>query len=220
MNDFYSEIKSFEQRKGITLVAVSKTKPNEQILEFYNAGQRIFGENKVQEMTTKYEELPKDIKWHMIGHLQSNKVKYLAPYVSLIHSVDRLSLMKTIQKEAHKVDRIIDILIQVKIAMEDTKMGSSFEEATNLIEAYLSGNYPNIRCVGLMGMASFVDDHSIVREEFRSLKNYFDTLKSGPMKEISHFKEISMGMSGDYQIAVEEGATIIRVGSKLFGARE
>lgn len=216
---FLKEIKQYEQEKEITLVAVSKTKPNEDIQACYDFGQRIFGENKVQELVSKHESLPSDIQWHMIGHLQTNKVKYIASFVDLVHSVDRLSLLDTLQKEAHKADRMIDFLLQVKIATEHTKMGASDQDALDLIDHYLQGHYPNVRCVGVMGMASFVQDESVVRSEFRHLRLLFERLKNNQFANIRHFQEVSMGMSGDYEIAVEEGATIIRVGSKIFGNR-
>lgn len=206
--------------EGVTLVAVSKTHPSEKVMEAYNAGQRIFGENKVQELVGKYETMPKDIEWHLIGHLQTNKVKYIAPFVSLIHSVDSLKLLQAIDKEAQKVNRVIDSLLQVHIAEEETKFGFSFDE---VYEALNSADYcrlHNVNVVGLMGMATFTDNTNQVRKEFRSLKGLFDKLKEQYFSENDNFKVLSMGMSGDYKIAVEEGSTMVRVGSSIFGARD
>ncbi|HPD94638.1 MAG TPA: YggS family pyridoxal phosphate-dependent enzyme [Tenuifilaceae bacterium] len=206
--------------EGVTLVAVSKTHPSEKVMEAYNAGQRIFGENKVQELVGKYETMPKDIEWHLIGHLQTNKVKYIAPFVSLIHSVDSLKLLQAIDKEAQKVNRVIDCLLQVHIAEEETKFGFSFDE---VYEALNSADYRqlhNVNVVGLMGMATFTDNTNQVRKEFRSLKGLFDKLKEQYFSENDNFKVLSMGMSGDYKIAVEEGSTMVRVGSSIFGARD
>ena len=207
------------QGSGCRLIAVSKTKPNELILEAYEGGQRVFGENKVQELVGKYESLPKDIEWHMIGHLQSNKVKYIAPFVHLIHSVDSLKLLKEINKQGLKNDRVIDCLLQVYIADEDTKFGLSKEELTELIDSEIFQSFGNIRITGLMGMATNTSDQIQIRNEFGSLKNLFDSLKSQVSKPNIDLSEISMGMSGDYQIAVEEGSTLVRVGSAIFGAR-
>lgn len=203
----------------VTLVAVSKTKPLSALQEVYDAGQRIFGENKVQEMTDKFEQLPKDIQWHLIGHLQTNKVKYIAPYVSLIHSVDSLKLLSEINKEAKKNNRIIDCLLQFHIAEEETKFGLSLEEAKEILESREFVEMQNISIVGIMGMASFTDNNEIVRHEFRVLESYFQILKSHFFKYNPDFKEISMGMSGDYGIAIEEGSTLVRVGSSIFGSR-
>jgi pyridoxal phosphate enzyme (YggS family) len=202
-----------------TLVAVSKTKPNEKILELYKEGQRIFGENRVQELVEKYETLPKDIRWHLIGHLQTNKVKYIAPFVSLIHSVDSLKLLKEINKQAKKNDRIIDVLLQFHIATETSKFGLDFQESKELLKTTEYQNFENIRVIGVMGMASFVDDESQVRKEFQSLKAIFEQLKKVFFEQEGSFSEISMGMSGDYKIAIEEGSTMVRIGSLLFGAR-
>ncbi len=204
---------------SVSLVAVSKTKPIDSILEVYNQGQRIFGENKVQEMTSKYEVLPKDIKWHLIGHLQTNKVKYIAPFVSLIHSVDSLKLLKEINKEAKKNNRIIDCLLQFHIAQEETKFGLNIDEAKDILESNEFIEMENVSIVGVMGMASFSDNIEQVRDEFRILENSFQILKSHYFKFNDNFKEISMGMSGDYLIAIEEGSTLVRVGSLIFGNR-
>ncbi|MBI1837498.1 MAG: YggS family pyridoxal phosphate-dependent enzyme [Flavobacteriia bacterium] len=203
----------------VTLVAVSKTKPISDIQEVYDAGQRHFGENKVQEMTEKWEVLPKEIKWHLIGHLQTNKVKYIAPYVHLIHSVDSFKLLKEIDKEAKKNNRIIDCLLQFHVAQEETKFGLDFEEAKELIENPAFIDLHNVHIVGVMGMASFTDNENIVRKEFQQLENYFQLIKSYYFTFNDDFKEISMGMSGDYQLAIEEGSTMVRVGSSIFGTR-
>jgi PLP dependent protein len=203
----------------VTLIAVSKTKPVSDLMEAYEAGQRHFGENKVQEMCDKQAEMPGDIHWHLIGHLQSNKVKYIAPFVHLIHSVDSLKLLAEINKEAQKNNRTIDCLLQLYIASEETKFGLSFEEARDLLSDEAFHQMRNVRIVGVMGMASFVDDQEQIREEFQSLYNYFLVLKSHFFKFNPDFKEISMGMSGDYQLAIEEGSTMVRVGSSIFGGR-
>ena len=203
----------------VTLVAVSKTKPVSDLQEVYDAGQRVFGENKVQEMTEKYEILPKDIQWHLIGHLQTNKVKYIAPFVSLIHSVDSMKLLNEINKEAKKNNRVIDCLLQFHIAEEETKFGLSIEEAKELLESKEFVEMQNISIVGIMGMASFTENIETVRHEFRVLESYFQILKSHFFKFNHDFKEISMGMSGDYLLAIEEGSTIVRVGSSIFGTR-
>ena len=202
-----------------TLVAVSKTKPLEAISELYSYGQRHFGENKVQELVEKQEALPKDIKWHLIGHLQTNKVKYVAPFVHLIHAVDSLKLLKEINKEALKNDRIISCLLQFHVAQEDTKFGFNFEEAKELLESKTFVEMRNISIAGVMGMASFVDNTEQIRSEFQTLEGYFNILKSHFFKFNDNFKEISMGMSGDYKIAIEEGSTMVRVGSAIFGSR-
>ncbi|MDQ3108862.1 MAG: YggS family pyridoxal phosphate-dependent enzyme [Bacteroidota bacterium] len=198
-----------------TLIAVSKTKSNEAILEAYNAGQRDFGENRVQELVPKYEALPKDIRWHVIGHLQTNKVKFIAPFVHLIHSVDTEKLLAEINKEAGKCKRIIPVLLQIFIAQEETKFGFSFEEAEELLKASPEIKYPNIRIEGLMGMATNTEDENQVRNEFSSLKNFLN--KQEPSS--SKLKILSMGMSSDWKIAVTEGSTMIRVGSAVFGER-
>lgn len=203
----------------VTLVAVTKTKPVRDIQEAYDAGQRDFGENKVQEMVDKYLQLPKDIKWHLIGHLQSNKVKYIAPFVSLIHSVDSLKLLKEINKEAIKHNRVIDCLLQFYIAQEETKFGLSIDEACMLLKSPEFKSLRNVRLVGVMGMASFTDDPKKIQLEFRTLFTYFSHIKGDFYKGEKSFKEISMGMSGDYQIAISEGSTMIRVGSSIFNER-
>ncbi len=199
----------------VTLVAVSKTKPVEDLKVAYDAGQRVFGENKVQEMTQKWEVLPKDIEWHMIGHVQRNKVKYMAPYVSLIHGVDSFRLLKEIDKQGKNHDRIIPCLLQMHIAEESTKFGLDTEELQDLVASDEFKSLQNIVIQGLMGMATFTDDQEQIKKEFKSLKATFDALK-GQLPKIS---VLSMGMSGDYQLAIEEGSTMVRIGSSIFGAR-
>jgi pyridoxal phosphate enzyme (YggS family) len=205
--------------KDCTLIAVSKTHPSETLLQAYESGQRIFGENKVQELATKYEGLPKDIKWHLIGHLQSNKVKYIAPFVYLIHSIDSLKLLQEVNKQGNKCGRIISCLLQVHIAQEETKFGFSPEEVEILLKSPELAELKSIRVEGLMGMASFTENQAQVRNEFRSLKALFDKLKSHPLPANVQMTELSMGMSGDYQLAIEEGSTMVRVGSAIFGPR-
>jgi hypothetical protein len=185
----------------------------------YQAGQRHFGENKVQELTEKSEQLPKDIHWHMIGHLQSNKVKFIAPFVHLIHTVDSLKLLIEINKQAQKNDRVISCLLQFYIAQEETKFGLNLEEAEELLTSNEFLSLKNIQIAGVMGMASFVDDQDQIRKEFQHLKSIFEAIKNEHFKTNLDFKEISMGMSGDYKIAIEEGSTLIRVGSSIFGGR-
>lgn len=203
----------------VTLVAVSKTKPNEAILEAYETGHRIFGENRVQELTDKYEALPKDIEWHMIGNLQTNKVKYIAPFVSLIHGVDSFKLLKEINKRAKNEERVIDVLIQFHIAQEDTKSGFTFEEAKEMFESNDFVDLENVNIRGVMGMATFTDNKEKVQDEFRTLNNYFEVFRSHYFKFNDNFSVISMGMSGDYEIAIEEGSNMVRIGSTIFGER-
>lgn len=203
----------------VTLVAVSKTKPNEMIMEAYDAGQRVFGENRVQELVDKEAVLPKDIEWHMIGHLQRNKVKYIAPFVHLIHGVDSERLLKEINKQAKKQERIQNVLLQFHIAQESSKFGFDRKEALELLASDEFKNLENIRVCGVMGMATFTSDQRQVREEFHELKKIYDELKSDFFADDKHYKEISMGMSGDYEIAIEQGSTMIRVGSSIFGSR-
>lgn len=199
---------------NVTLVAVSKTKPISDLMEAYETGQRIFGENKVQEMTEKWEEMPKDIAWHMIGHVQTNKVKYMAPYVSLVHAVDRLKLLKEINKQALANDRVIDVLIQVKIAREDSKFGMPVKDVINFFTNNLGENYSNVNVKGLMGMATFTDDQEQIAAEFELLEGLFLRFQ-----ESKNLTILSSGMSGDYALAIEHGSTMIRVGSSIFGAR-
>lgn len=196
---------------NVQLVAVSKTKPNSDILEAYNSGQRIFGENKVQELAAKFEELPKDIQWHMIGHLQSNKVKYIAPFISLIHGVDSLKLLKEIDKRAAQNNRIIDCLLQVHIAQENTKFGFGINEVISALEE--ANNFENIKIKGLMGMATFTNNEDQILQEFESLEKLFNSIKN---EEIN---TLSIGMSGDYKLAIKKGSTMVRVGSAIFGNR-
>lgn len=203
----------------VKLIAVSKTHPVSVIMEAYRAGHKIFGENRVQELLAKYNEMPKDIEWHLIGHLQTNKVKYIAPFVSLIHSVDSLKLLSVINKEAQKCDRVIDCLLQVYIASEETKFGLSADELHELLQSPELDQLQNVRICGLMGMATFTDNLQQVRTEFRFLKNLFEEVKQKYFKDKPWFKELSMGMSSDYQIAVEEGSTMVRIGSNIFGHR-
>ncbi len=205
--------------KGVMLVAVSKTKPVEAILDIYNSGHKIFGENRVQEIVVKQEQLPNDIEWHLIGHLQTNKVKYIAPFVHLIHSIDSLKLLKEVNKQALKNNRVIDCLLQMHIAEEETKYGLNKKEAEELLTSPLFHEMENIRITGLMGMATFTYNEDQVRQEFKNLKDIFESLKSRFFKNEDAFKEISMGMSGDYKIAIEEGSTMVRIGSLIFGAR-
>jgi len=201
--------------KNITLVAVSKTKPVELLNEAYNQGQRIFGENKVQEMVDKFEKMPKDIKWHMIGHLQTNKVKYIASFVSLIHGVDSLKLLREINKQATKHNRVIDCLIQIKIASEDTKFGMILNDLQLLLKSDEFKNLDNIRIKGLMGMASFTTDNLQIESEFKYLKSIFDQIK----KKYSDIEILSMGMSNDYKLATKYGSNMVRIGSHIFGSR-
>ncbi|NYJ27084.1 YggS family pyridoxal phosphate-dependent enzyme [Allomuricauda sp. ARW1Y1] len=204
-----------ELPEGVTLVAVSKTKPNEDILEAYEAGQRIFGENKVQEMVQKWEDLPKDIEWHMIGHVQRNKVKYMAEFVSLIHGVDSPRLLKEINKQAKKHNRVIPCLLQIHIAEEDTKFGLDEKELNELVDSDEFKTMEHIKIVGLMGMATFTEDMNQVHREFAQLKSLYDHLKA----KLTDINILSMGMSGDYTVAIEEGSTMVRIGSSIFGAR-
>ncbi|MGG7034257.1 MAG: YggS family pyridoxal phosphate-dependent enzyme [Flavobacterium sp.] len=204
--------------ENVTLVAVSKTKPVSDLMEAYNAGQRIFGENKIQEMTEKWEQMPKDIQWHMIGHVQTNKVKFMAPFVSLIHGVDSLKLLEEINKQALKNNRIIDCLLQIYIAEEESKFGLNEQELDELLSSENFRQMKNIRIVGLMGMATFTDNQSQIKKEFIHLKTVFDKLKSQQTVNCE-LQTLSMGMSGDYQIAIECGSDTVRIGSSIFGGR-
>lgn len=205
--------------EDVELVAVTKTKPDELILEAYESGHRDFGENKVQELTAKFERLPKDIKWHLIGHLQRNKVKYIASFVHLIHAVDSLKLLKEINKQAEKHDRVISCLLQIKIAKEDSKFGMTAEEAGHIIVSESLSELSNIKIAGLMGMATFTSDEKVVRSEFEYLRSTFKKLQPYNSTNVD-LKILSMGMSGDYEIAIECGSNMIRVGSKIFGERQ
>ncbi|MFH6989888.1 YggS family pyridoxal phosphate-dependent enzyme [Flavobacterium collinsii] len=202
----------------VTLVAVSKTKPVSDLIQAYDAGQRIFGENKIQEMVDKYEQMPKDIQWHMIGHVQSNKVKFMAPFVSLIHGVDSLKLLQEINKQALKNDRIIDCLLQIHIAEEESKFGLDENELNELLSSPEFKEMKNIRILGLMGMATFTEDQNQIKKEFTHLKSIFDSIKE-LNKENCNLTTVSMGMSGDYQLAIECGSTMVRIGSSIFGGR-
>ncbi|MDP5106766.1 MAG: YggS family pyridoxal phosphate-dependent enzyme [Polaribacter sp.] len=205
--------------ENVTLVAVSKTKPIEDLQEAYDAGQRIFGENKIQEMVDKYDALPKDIQWQMIGHLQSNKVKYMAHFVDLIHGVDKLKTLVEINKQAKKHNRIINCLLQARIAKEDTKFGLTFDEIEAVLSSEKITELQNIKIVGFMGMATFTDDELQLSEEFSSLKNFFEAQKAKTVLKNCNLEILSMGMSGDYQLAIKNGSTMIRVGSSIFGNR-
>ncbi len=209
-----------EINSNVKLVAVSKTKPVSRIMEAYNSGHRIFGENKAQEIISKHPELPEDIEWHFIGHLQSNKVKYLALFISYIHSIDSLKLLKEVNKQALKNNRTINCLLQFHIATESTKYGMDYEEANLLLDSVEFKQLNNIKICGVMGMATFTNDTNLIRTEFKNLKSIFDKLKSNYFHKNPEFKEISMGMSDDYKIAIEEGSTIVRVGSAIFGERQ
>ncbi len=202
----------------VTLIAVTKTHPIEKLMEVYTAGHKVFGENKVQELCDKYEALPKDIEWHLIGHLQSNKVKYIAPFVSLIHSVDSIKLLQEINKQAAKNNRTINCLLQIYIANEDTKFGLSFSEAKQLIDSNEFKQLSNIKIIGLMGMATNTEDTNQIRVEFKLLKTFFDSLKNNSTANFE-LSILSMGMSSDYKMAIEEGSTMVRVGSSIFGER-
>jgi pyridoxal phosphate enzyme (YggS family) len=210
-------------KKGIPshvqLIAVSKTKPEIDILEAYNSGQRVFGENKAQEMNEKYQNLPKDIEWHFIGHLQTNKIKYISPFVTLIHSVDSVRLLSAIDKEGKKNNRIIDCLLQFYIATEESKFGFDLKEANSLLSSDEYKSMTNIRIAGVMGMATNTENEELIRNEFKQLAENFRNIKINYFKNDNSFKEISMGMSGDYQIAIEEGSSMVRIGSSIFGER-
>jgi len=204
---------------NVKLIAVSKTKPIEVLQEAYNAGQRVFGENNVQELVEKQEQLPKDIEWHLIGHLQTNKVKYIAPFISLIHSVDSLKLLQEIDKQAAKNKRVIDCLLQIYIADEETKFGLGFDEAIELLRSEEFAALQHVRIVGLMGIATNTDNEKQLKDEFYELHTFFDGIKSSFFRKEDSFKELSIGMSADYKIAIEQGSTMIRVGSLIFGQR-
>lgn len=212
----FEELSDFLSKHNCQLVAVSKTKPIEAILELYNKGQRIFGENRVQELVEKQKLLPDDIQWHLIGHLQKNKVKHIASFVSMIHSIDNISLLKLVDKKAKESDRNIDILLQIKIARETEKYGFEINE---LLDTLRPDEYPNLNFKGVMGMATFTEDEAIVRSEFKILASHRNMLKEKLFPHNDEFQELSMGMSGDYKIAIEEGSTMVRIGSLLFGNR-
>lgn len=218
INDNLLKVKS-SLPPHVTLVAVSKTKPVADLMEAYNAGQRIFGENKVQEMTEKWEQMPKDIEWHMIGHVQTNKVKYMAPYVSLVHGVDSLKLLAEINRQAAKHQRVISCLLQIHIAEEDTKFGLDEAELDALLKSEDFREMQNIKISGLMGMATFTDDQVQIRKEFTYLKAVFERLGQQPPTFNFQLSTLSMGMSGDYQIAINCGSNMVRIGSSIFGSR-
>lgn len=217
--DNLKQYKNEVESGGVTLIAVSKTQPIEIVQEAYTAGQRIFGENHVQEMVDKHVELPKDIEWHLIGHLQTNKVKYIAPFVTLIHGVDSLKLLIEIDKQAAKNKRVIDCLLQVYIAEEDTKFGLGFDEVIEILRSEEYQNLKNIRVVGLMGIATNTKNEKQITLEFKELKVFFEGIKVSFFDKESSFKEISTGMSADYKIAISEGSTMVRIGSSIFGKR-
>lgn len=205
--------------EGVRLIAVSKFHPVEAVMEAYNAGQRLFGENKVQEMTAKHEVLPKDIEWHFIGHLQTNKVKYIAPYVTMIHSIDSLHLLTEVNRQAEKANRVIDVLLQIHIAHEETKFGMTFDECRELLNKGSWKTLTHVRICGLMGMATFTDDMEQVEREFVSLQAFLEELKNSWFTGDATFKELSMGMTDDYPIAVRHGSTFVRIGTLIFGER-
>lgn len=213
------KIKKETDSLKVQLVAVSKTKSIDEIKEAYDTGQRDFGENQVQELMDKQAALPKDIRWHMIGHLQSNKVKYIAPFISLVHSVDSLKVLQEIDRQALKNDRVIDCLLQIHIADEDTKFGLDYDEVIELLRSEEYSLLKNIRIVGLMGIATNTDNEGMIKEEFYELKTLFNGIKASFFRKEESFKEISMGMSSDYKIAIEQGSTIVRLGSTIFGTR-
>ncbi|MCQ2319525.1 MAG: YggS family pyridoxal phosphate-dependent enzyme [Bacteroidales bacterium] len=204
---------------GVLLVAVSKTKPVDDLMEAYEAGQRVFGENHALEMRDKHEALPNDIDWHFIGHLQTNKIKYIIPFVRLIHSIDTFNLLQAVNKEAVKNNRVVDCLLQFHVAEEETKFGLSLEEAEEILNSDVFKELKNVRICGIMGMATNTDNQVQIRKEFHHLKEIFGTLKQKYFTDCEYFKEISMGMSHDYRLAIEEGSTMVRVGSMIFGAR-
>lgn len=216
LRPYLRELAAYDAR----LVAVSKTHAPERILELYEQGQRDFGENRVQELTEKYEALPQDIRWHFIGHLQTNKVKYIASFVHLLHAGDSARLLAEVDKQAARQDRVIDCLLQFKIAEEETKYGLEWDEAVAFLESPAYAQMQHLRLVGVMGMATFTYDMERVRREFRQLRQYFDRLRTHYFADSDHFRLISMGMSGDYRIALEEGSNMVRLGSVLFGERQ
>jgi PLP dependent protein len=217
MSELATNLRRIREELGdkTVLIAVSKTKPPEMIMEAYEAGQRVFGENKVQEMTAKQGQLPADIEWHLIGHLQSNKVKYIAPFVTLIHSVDSFKLLKEIHRQGEKCSRVIPCLLQIHIAEEETKFGLSYPEAEELLRSDEVKSLGNVLVTGLMGMATNTGDMDVVRREFRTLKSFYDRLR----RDFPSFSVLSMGMTSDYRVAIEEGSTHVRIGSAIFGSR-
>jgi len=214
-------IQSFLEKipENVQLIPISKTKPNDMILDAWQNGFKVFGENKVQELVRKYEELPKDIQWHMVGHLQSNKMKYIAPFVHLLHGVDSFKLIKIMDKEAKKAGRILNGLFQLHIASEETKFGFSRDEIFEILDSREYAEIENVRMIGVMGMATLTNDDSIISKEFKELYSTYLNLKSRYFQNDENFKEVSMGMSGDFKIAIEEGSSMIRIGSAIFGER-
>ena len=215
-----NEVKSTMPATGVQLVAVSKFHPAETIREAYDAGHRCFGESRVQELQQKYDQLPHDIEWHFIGHLQTNKVKYIIPYVAMIHSVDSTRILDEIERQAARVDRVVDCLLEVHVAQEDTKFGFSPQECIDFLESAQAEAYPHVRFRGIMGMASNTDDEAQVKAEFAKLKQLFDEVRTGVMKANDYFDTLSMGMSLDYLLAIEQGSTMVRIGTTIFGERE
>jgi PLP dependent protein len=221
MTDISTNIKHLKLQlpKSVKLVAVSKTKPVTEILEAYNSGQRLFGENRVQELLNKKDHLPADVEWHLIGHLQTNKVKFIVPFISMIQSVDSIKLLVSINSEAKRINRVINCFLQIHIASEETKFGFSMCDLAEIMRSEDISMLKNIRLCGVMGMATFTSDTAQVKKEFAYLRNCFNSLKNNYFSSIPEFREISMGMSGDYKIAIEEGSTMIRIGSLIFGER-
>ena len=217
--DNYHFLNQELENRNVKLIAVSKNQPNEKIQILYNLGHRDFGENKAQELTTKHIELPADIHWHFIGHLQTNKIKYIIPFVTLIHSVDSFKLLKEINKEALKIGRVVDCLLQIYIAKEESKFGLDDEELNEILSSKEFYDLENVNITGLMGMATFTDNHTVIRQEFRYQHNLFNSIKAEYFRDRNSFSELSMGMSDDYKIAIDEGSTMIRVGTYIFGDR-
>jgi len=217
--DNIKSLKKETAASKVILLAVSKTKPAAELQEAYDAGQRLFGENQVQELVEKHEQLPKDIEWHLIGHLQSNKVKYIAPFVSMIQSVDSIKLLQEINKHAQKANRVIDCLLQIYIADEETKFGLGFDEAIELLRSEEFATFKNIRICGLMGIATNTDNEKQVKEEYYELKTFFDGIKVSYFRKDDSFNILSMGMSSDYKLAIEQGSNMVRLGSTIFGSR-
>lgn len=216
----YLDLKAYTDEREVGLVAISKTKPVSQLMEAYELGQRIFGENKAQEMADKQPQMPEDVEWHFVGHLQRNKVKTIAPFVSLIHSVDSEKLLNEIDKEAAKQKRVIPVLFQIHISQDESKYGYTYEGLREQLKAKKPSNYPNVAIRGLMGIATLTDNEDQIQQEFRTLREFYDELKAGYFPDDPHFRELSMGMTSDYHLAIAEGSTYIRVGSYIFGARQ
>lgn len=221
MNDISKNLKSIRRqlKTNVQLIAVSKLKPNSDIIEAYNEGQRLFGENYVQELVEKHAQLPKDIQWHLIGHLQRNKVKYIIEFVACIQGIDNEKLLFEVNKQAEKHNRIVDCLLQFHIAQEETKFGFSFDEAQKMLQNNPIDTWSHVHLCGIMGMASFTDNKELITKEFKQLKTYFDLLKQNYFSDKDYFKEISMGMTNDFDIAQQQGSTMVRIGSAIFGKR-